>query len=32
MDATNNGISDVLVGFIGPLIQSLIITINYNNS
>jgi hypothetical protein len=32
MDATNNGVSDLMIGFIGLLVQSLMITINYNYS
>jgi hypothetical protein len=31
-DTTNNGVSDVMIRFKGLLVQSLVITINYNNS
>jgi hypothetical protein len=32
MGVTNNGVSDVMIGFIELIVQSLVITINYNNS
>jgi hypothetical protein len=33
MDMTNNNkVSDVMIGFIGLLVQSLVITVTYNNS
>jgi hypothetical protein len=32
MDVTIDGVSDLMIGFIGLLIQSLVITIDYNNT